>query len=192
MPGLLKIGFTLNNLTQRIRSLNNTSVLFGLECYYAARVANCLQTELLIHKVFADKRVNPRREFFLLEREQAIAALKLAAIEDVTPQIDEVIPDSTERQAVERMSNRRRNTSMFDIGLSVGTALQLDRDPSVSCTIVGPWEIEFNGEKTSLSAAALQALNHLGFDWTSANGWAHWTFECRPLRAIVDSHLGNE
>src|SRR5262245_3109540 len=115
MPGLVKIGFTGTELVQRIRSLNNTSVPFDFECIYAARVADCLKVEMLIHTVFADKRVNPRREFFLVEPEQAKAALQLAAIEEVTPSTEQTIPDLSERAAVESMAFRRRSTSMFDI-----------------------------------------------------------------------------
>ena len=144
---------------------------------------------MLLHRVFADKRVNPRREFFLVEQEQAVAALRLAAIEDVTPRRDDVIPDLGERAAVESMAMRRRQTSMFDIGLEAGTTLSLDLDPRVTCTVTGPREVEFAGERLSLSAAALRAINGLGNDWPAANGWAHWTYNDRRLRDHVTEHL---
>ncbi len=189
MPGLVKIGFTQSNLAQRIRSLNNTSVPFDFECFYAARVSNCQQTEGLIHKVFADKRVNPRREFFLIEPEQAKAAVQLAAVEEVTPAEAEIIPDEGDRAAVERMSLRRRKTSMFDIGIAKGTILLLDRDPTVTCVVADPWSVDYKGENLSLSAAAVRAISELGYEWPSANGWALWTFEGRPLRDIVTDYL---
>ena len=189
MPGLVKIGYTTTELVTRIRSLNNTSVPFDFECIYAAKVANCLQTEMLLHQVFADKRVNPRREFFLVEPEQAKAALRLAAVEDVTPRVEETIPDIGERAAVASMAARRRSTSMFDIGLELGTVLALDRDASVTCSVTGPWEVEFQGERLSLSASALKAIRGLGFEWPAANGWAHWTFNGRTLRDMVTDHL---
>lgn len=189
MPGLVKIGFTTTELIQRIRSLNNTSVPFDFECYYAARVADCLNAEMLLHRVFADKRVNPRREFFLVEPEQAKAAVLLAAIEEVTPRTEETIPDVAERAAVEGMAARRRRTSMFDIGLSAGTVLSLDREPNVTCVVTGPWEVQYAEHRTSLSRAALLAINSLGFEWPAANGWAHWTYGGRALRDLVTDHL---
>lgn len=193
MPGLVKIGFTGAELVQRIRSLNNTSVPFDFECIYAARVADCLKVEMLIHTVFADKRVNPRREFFLVEPEQAKAALQLAAIEEVTPSTEQTIPDLSERAAVESMALRRRSTSMFDIGLEVGTVLTLDRDPSITCTVTGPWEVEFLDEAhLSLSKSALKAINSTGLSWPAANGWAHWTFNGQPLRDMVTAHLSGD
>src|SRR5690242_17095285 len=78
---------------------------------------------------------------------------------------DEVIPDVAERAAVESMAMRRRQTSMFDIGLEPGTTLSLDKDSKVTCTVTGPWEVEFAGERLSLSAAALKAINGLGYEW---------------------------
>ena len=123
--------------------------------------------------------------------EQAKAAVQLAALEDVTPKAEETIPDIAERAAVESMAARRRSTSMFDIGLEAGTILSLDRDASVKCTVTGPWEVEFGGERLSLSKAALKAINALGFEWPAANGWAHWTFNGRALRDIVTDHLNS-
>ncbi len=192
MPGLVKIGYTSGELVSRIRSLNNTSVPFDFECVYAARVANCLEAETLLHQVFADKRVNPRREFFLVEPQQAKAALRLAALQDVTPRTEETIPDIAERAAVASMAARRRSTSMFDIGLEAGTVLTLDRDSNVRCTITGPWEVEYEGERLSLSASALKAIRGLGFEWPAANGWAHWTYNGRSLRDIVTDHLDGD
>lgn len=192
MPGLVKIGYTSAELVQRIRSLNNTSVPFDFECIYAARVADCLKVEMLIHTVFADKRVNPRREFFLVEPEQAKAALQLAAIADVTPTTEQTIPELSERAAVESMAARRRSTSMFDIGLEAGMVLTLDRDPTITCTITGPSEVEFLGERMSLSKAAVTAINATGLAWPAANGWAHWTFNGQSLRDMVTAHLSGQ
>jgi hypothetical protein len=192
MPGLVKIGYTTSPLIQRIRSLNNTSVPFDFECVFAARVADCLKVETLIHTVFSDKRVNPKREFFLLEAEQAKAALQLAAIEDVTPRVEETSPDPSERAAVVSMAARRRSTSIYDLGIEAGSTLQLDRDPTITCTVTGPWEVDYLGQRTSLSKAALLALNSMGLEWPSANGWAHWTYTGRPLRDLVTDHLTQE
>lgn len=189
MPGFIKIGKTENDLTGRIRSLNNTSVPFDFECFYAARVADCTKAERLIHDAFADHRPNPRREFFNLEPERARAALMLAAIEEVTPGVEEIIPDATERAAVANMAKRRRNTSLIDIGLEPGRILTLDRDESVTCEIVDEWQVRFEGHVMSLSAAAREAINSCGYDWPSANGWQHWMVDGRRLRELVNDHL---
>ncbi len=189
MPGFIKIGKTENDLTGRIRSLNNTSVPFDFECFYAARVPDCTKAEKLIHDAFADHRPNPRREFFNLEPERARSALMLGAIEDVTPGVEEVIPDIAERAAVENMARRRRRTSLTDIGLEPGRTLTLDRDESVTCVIVDDWQVRFSDQVMSLSAAAREAINSCGYDWPSANGWQHWMADGRRLNDLVTAHL---
>jgi len=189
MPGFIKIGKTDGELTTRIRSLNNTSVPFDFECYYAARVDDCANAERLLHDAFADHRPNPRREFFNLEPERARSALMLAALEDVTPGVEEVIPDATERAAVVSMAKRRRTTSLADIGVQPGRILTLDRDESITCEIVDDWQVRFNGQVMSLSAAARDAINSCGYDWPSANGWQHWLVDGRRLRELVNEHL---
>jgi len=190
MPGFIKIGKTDGDLAARIRSLNNTSVPLEFECFYAARVEDCEKVEALLHDAFADHRPNPKREFFTVAPERAKSALMIAALEDVTPTIDEVVPDAAERAAVESVARQRRNTSLFDIGLTAGDTLLLDRDPNTTCEVADPWRVRFKGEVMTPSKSAHQALQALGYNWPSANGWLHWTWQDRPLRAHVDDHLG--
>ena len=189
MPGFVKIGKTESNLTNRIRSLNNTSVPFDFECYYAARVADVELAEKLMHDAFADHRPNPRREFFMLDPERAKSALRLGAIEDVTPGVEQIIPDVAERAAVANMAKRRRQTSLADIGLRPGTTLVLDRDETHTCEVVDEWQVKYQEQIMSPSAAALIAINACGYDWPSANGWQHWTHDGRPLKDWVTDHL---
>ena len=48
------------------------------------------------------------------------------------------------------------------------------RDESVTATVVADKKIEFEGEVTSLSRAALTLLHKDGYKWKQANGWAYW------------------
>ena len=48
------------------------------------------------------------------------------------------------------------------------------RDESVTATVVADKKIEFEGEVTSLSSAALTLLHRDGYKWKQANGWAYW------------------
>jgi len=189
MPGFIKIGKTQSELTTRIRSLNNTSVPFDFECFYAAQVADCDQAEILLHDAFADHRPNPRREFFNLEPERARSALMLGALEDVTPGVEDIIPDKAERAAVESIAKRRRNTTLSDLGIHPGEFLILDRDEGTTCEVVDGLNVLYDGRTMSLSKAAVTAINSLGYDWPSANGWQHWTFQGRPLRDHVTDYL---
>lgn len=190
MPGFIKIGKTENDLAGRIRTLSSsTAVPFEFECYYAARVADCHAAERAIHDAFADHRPNPRREFFELDPERAKSAIRWGAIEEVTPSLEEVVPDAAERAAIDNMASRRRKTTLADLGIQPGETLVLDRDPNSTCEVIDRLRVRFRGDVTSLSAAALAALHALGYDWPAANGWAHWTWRGRPLRDHVTDFL---
>jgi hypothetical protein len=43
--------------------------------------------------------------------------------------------------------------------------------------------IIFDGEKMSLSAAALKALRNIGYNWSSARGSDYWVYEGKTLTA---------
>ena len=66
MPNYVKIGKT-ENLQQRMKDLDNTSVPVPFECIYAARVEKIRGWEKVLHEVFSEYRVNQRREFFTSE-----------------------------------------------------------------------------------------------------------------------------
>ena len=72
----VKIGKT-TNLQQRLRSLDNTSVPLPFRCLYAVEVDDENHVEHLLHQVFADHRTRTTREFFEVDAQRVIAAMKL-------------------------------------------------------------------------------------------------------------------
>lgn len=92
MPGLVKIGRTsLMSVRQRVSRLYSTGVPVPFECVYAARVGDEVEVEHRLHHEFRHLRVNPNREFFEMDIEQAKEFLKKYAIEDVTPVNQETV-----------------------------------------------------------------------------------------------------
>ena len=87
MPNIVKIGKTTRNVELRLADLYSTGVPLPFECEYAAKVKDVDKTEKAFHTAFEPSRVNPRREFFNINPEQAIAVLELMAMEDVTPNV---------------------------------------------------------------------------------------------------------
>ena len=152
-------------------------------------MADCDAAEKLLHAAFSENRPNPRREFFTIKPESAKSALMLAALEDVTPDTEDLIPDIVERSAVESIALRRRNTSLRDINISAGEELQLCKDPTIICEVVDDFNVRFEGEVMSLSKSALRALNSIGYDKTRANGWNQWVHEGRSLNAWLNDYL---
>ena len=73
MPKMVKIGRKGNDIDTRLSQLYSTGVPLPFECAYAARVADMDKVEKAFHNAFDPYRVNPRREFFSIEPEQAIS-----------------------------------------------------------------------------------------------------------------------
>ena len=107
MPGLVKIGKTSrNSVASRLSKLYSTGVPVPFECVFAGRVENATKVENAFHMAFGPYRINPNREFFEIEPEQAITLLQLMITEDVTPELQEgnySDPHSQIRQTVRVM-----------------------------------------------------------------------------------------
>jgi hypothetical protein len=56
------------------------------DCVYVARIVDKSEGGLPFHQAFASYHLNPKRKFFHIETDQAIALLRLMAIENVIPQ----------------------------------------------------------------------------------------------------------
>jgi hypothetical protein len=179
MPGLIKIGRTTTSVKQRISELNSPAgIPLPFTCYYAARVEDCVKVERKLHEAFGDHRVRDKREFFWLSPHRAQAALELAALEDVTPReeiIDE-FPEDAERGLI-RETNRRVLPTFSQYQIPLGSTLHLTKDSNITATVDGERSVSYNGESMSLSAAALQGLRQLGYNWKSAHGAAYWEYE---------------
>ena len=125
MPNMVKIGKTTRDVELRLADLYSTGVPLPFECEYAAKVKDVDKTEKAFHTAFEPSRVNPKREFFNINPEQAIAVLSLMAIEDVTPSVqDEAKKIDIEASAsAEKFKKKRRPTiNYFEMGLKIGRA----------------------------------------------------------------------
>src|SRR5204863_9381589 len=86
MPGLVKIGFTEDSVVNRMRQLTaHAGVPLPFECYYAAEVDDTTRVERILHQLFSEARVNPKREFFRLDPQKVVMALNLGNLKEVTP-----------------------------------------------------------------------------------------------------------
>ncbi len=177
MPGYVKIGKTSTSLEQRIRELSgSTSVPLPFTCFYACTVKDMGFVEHQLHDAFDNNRVNPRREFFQIAPERVVAALKLAEIEDITPNKDYV--DSKEdQQALNQARERRSRFNFKMVDIPVGAELTFSRGEDVKARVVDNHNIEINGEVTSLS---LSAQKLLGYKWQVA-GTDYWMYDGETL-----------
>mgnify|MGYP001551136906 CR=1 FL=1 len=62
MPGIVKIGLTSDSVESRLSSLNSHSgVPLPFECFFAAEVESCSRVEKILHQLFSEHRINPKR-----------------------------------------------------------------------------------------------------------------------------------
>jgi T5orf172 domain len=180
MPGLIKIGRTVDNLAARIRQLYQTGVPLPFELFFGCEVKDGAFVESCLHNAFGDHRLSKNREFFRLAPERAKAALVLASIKEV--RLGDEIFETPEAKAEVEAAKRRSRFQFSMVGIVPGTVLELYRDPAIICTTVdGINQVNFRGDQTSLSDAALEACKALGFDWPSASGPWEWSFKGKRL-----------
>lgn len=178
MPDMIKIGKTSTSVEQRISELNrHTGVPLPFTCYYAAEVADADKVEKRLHEAFGDHRVRPQREFFYLSPHRAQAALELAALRDATPHQEIFDENPKEAEEAIEKSLRRKLPTFEEYAIPLGSELSFIKDSAITAIVDGSRTVSFNGESLSMTAAALQALKQLGYNWKSVQGPAYWEYE---------------
>lgn len=180
MPGYVKIGIT-SDLQARIKQLSSTSVPVPFECFFAKKVGDSRLVESRLQAAFSKDRVDSGagREFFMIQPEQAAAALSLADGEEVilkNPAISE-----QEKVAIEEIKKRRPGFNFSMVGIKPGSILTFSLDESITCVVHDAKKVEFNGEVTSLSDAAMKVLESKDLHWKAVSGPGIWMFEGENL-----------
>jgi len=180
MPELVKIGRTSDSVESRLGSLNNTSVPYPFECHFAAEVSDSSKLEKTLHQLFAEHRVNPKREFFRIQPEKVVLAISIGTFQEVTPGKVSVDPD--DEQALEKEKERLSKISLESLGIPIGSVLNFSRDEGIQATVVQGNKVSLQGEIHSLSSAALKSLHALGYKWSTANGSEYWMYDGELLK----------
>lgn len=187
MRDLVKIGKTID-LGKRMRDLDTTGVPYPFVCVFAIEVDNMDEAEQLLHDAFAQHRVRPRREFFEIAPEPVVAAMRLTGGRDVTP-AEDIVDSDEERAALDRARRKRTafNFNMADIPVGAELIFHASGMPPlpepITATVASHNKIVFDGEETSLSAAATALLSSHGLiagTYTVA-GTLYWHFEGESL-----------
>ena len=140
MPNLVKIGSTTRDDPQsRITSLFTTSVPVPFELEYAAAIADDpVRVERALHRAFEPQRLHPKREFFKIDPDQAIAILELLDVADITEQAKSDVDaerSQEDRDALE-LVKRRPTLNFGELGVPAGSILTYVRDDRVSAEVV--------------------------------------------------------
>ena len=181
MPGLVKIGRTARgSVDARLAELYSSGVPVPFECAFAGRVADEAKVESAFHRAFGPYRVNPKREFFQIEPEQAVALLEPMVVEDVTPELRREV-DVESREGARRLEARRPVQNFVDTGTPVGSTLEFAQG-GVCCSVLSGRKVGFDGEELSLTALTQRLL---GTD-KPLQPSPYWTHAGRTLKDIYD------
>lgn len=177
MPGIVKIGMTeADSVESRMAQLNaHSGVPLPFECYFAAEVDASRRIESILHQLFSEQRINPRREFFRIDPEKVVLAISIGSFKEVTPGV--VMAEVEDRQALEKEKARRPRIRLAALGIHPGAVLTFSRDESITATVLPDNRVSYQGREMSLSAAALDALHSLGYRTPAASGSEHWLFD---------------
>jgi len=184
MPGIVKIGKTAREIETRLSELYSTGVPVPFECVFAGKVSDIDKVEKAFHLAFAPYRINPKREFFQIEAEQAIAMLELMTTEDVTPALqkeaDEV--DIESKEASRKLKARRPSYNFLEMGIPIGSILNFTQLPQESVEVANERRVSFKGEIISLTAVTKELLN---VNYRIAPG-PYWTYQGKVLKDIYN------
>lgn len=186
MPGIIKIGKTTQeDVKLRMSQLYSTGVPLPFECEYAAKVNNIDEVERALHTAFGPDRVNPKREFFEIEANQAITIIKLLEIENVSPLVEQEadIIDEAEIDAGRVYAQKRPKMNFIEMNIPIGSELVFNNNGEVAI-VVSEKTVRFRDEETSLTNATRLALGE-GYAYHVAPG-PYWRFNGRKLRDIYN------
>ena len=178
MPGYVKIGLTRkNDVGERVRQLDNTSIPVPFECYFAASVPDCARLERTLHFVFGEKRARRSREFFTIDPDLAKAIIELVAENQFNVSDNEQAIDQAERREINEMKRRREVRTFTSLNIPIGATLTFSKDAEITCTVAQARKVVFRGEEMSPSAAALKVIHEMGYDWPAVSGMDYWEYE---------------
>ncbi len=185
MPGIIKIGITEDSVEARIKSLDNTSLPLPFRFYFAIESKRYKEIEKLAHDTFSSFRVRENREFFKMDPERAVSALKISGDKEIklaNKMIDDTGGEVEDKTVATRRTGKR--FSFDSIGIDVGTELTFTRNEDIKCKVVPDDRVEYQGEVYSLSGLADKLLRELGYDWKSVQGSSFFEYNGKTLYQI--------
>lgn len=188
MPGLVKIGKTTKlEVDGRMRQLYGTGVPVPFDCAFACQVKDATEVERALHIAFGKNRINPNREFFEIEPEQAIAVLRLLKVEDITTEMERTIEldlPVEDKQSSQNFKDAKRPIMNFhELGVPSGSIL-LFKNGQSQVTVIDDRKVDFNGTVCSLTAATRELL---GLQY-SVQPSPYWLFNGKSLKEIYDNY----
>ncbi len=190
MPGIVKIGKTTQAVVKtRMNQLYTTGVPVPFECIFAIEVTDCTKVESALHIAFGPNRINPNREFFKIDSEQAIAILKLLGQKDVTPQVSAELNSNVSQAEKDsgKKLKKRPNMDFLEMNIPEDSEL-LFKDGSTTVKVKDNKKVIYNEEIMTLTAATRKIMD---IDY-SVQPSPHWAFNGKLLKDIYNETYSDE
>ncbi len=184
MPGVVKIGYTAQNIKERLKELDKTGTPWPFRCHFAIETERYKEIEKLAHEAFAGYRVRENREFFEISPEKAVAALRISGAKEL--KLDDEAIDEDGNTIVNPKEVRKKRFDFQKYGIPVGAELCFTRDNDKKCKVIGNGNVDYNGNEFSLSKLALMLLKEMGYNWKQVSGPAFFSYEGTILTDLKD------
>lgn len=187
VSGLVKIGRAgRDNYPERMRSLeaNGYYNVVGLKRFFAIELEDYDDKEALLHEIFNKHRVGSS-ELFALDQElvqQLLLSFDGAVI------YPEKINKEREFDEVSKARKQGIRFSFYKKGINDGDIITFSGDSSITATVVGEREVEYDSQIWKLSPLTykiFESKNQLNKSG-AYQGAAYWSFGNRKLKDIPD------
>lgn len=182
MPGIIKIGITENSIEERMRSLDTTSVPMPFRFHYAIESDKYKEIEKLMHNAFSKLRVRDNREFFKMDAENAVSALKISCAPEI--KLNNEMIDENGTIIEEEPKPQKTLFTFSSVNIPIDAELSFTRDENIKCKVVSDREVEYDGEKYYLSGLAKKLFNDLGYNWKAVQGTMYFKYNDKILNEL--------
>jgi len=184
MPKMIKIGITeQENIEDRMKSLDNTSVPTPFRFYFAIETNRHKEIEKLVHAAFSSSRVRDNREFFRVDPETAVAALRISGAKEI--KLNNEMIDEDGNKIEEPTQKKRKKRFLFSyVNIPIGSELIYTRDDDIKCKVISDNKVEYDGKPYSLSKLADELLQQNGYNWKGVQGPLYFKYNEKTLSEL--------
>lgn len=198
-PEYVKLGYTTKSVESRVKELNRSECIpFAFRIYATYEVPSLL-SDLQFHKII--DQLNPglrsidtidgktrKREFYAMDKEDAYGLLEAIATMHnaidklvlVKPTSEESLEEKTAMDIEIEATERKESFSFFKCGITVGETIEYIHDPSIKCIVIDARNLEYGGEKISMSKLARKLLNRN----SQVQGTLHFSYKGEPVNDL--------
>jgi hypothetical protein len=144
--------------------------------------------ETSLHKAFYPYRVNPKREFFEIDPDQAIVILRLSSKKDVTPTVRAEIDKSVstaEKEASENYKKRRPPLNFVQMGIPIGAKLVFTYNDVVAEAYVSSDRKVKPSDSDEEKSLTQITRENLDLDYNT-QPTRYWSYEGKSLNAYYN------